>query len=153
MKDTYSPTYWKPLAYLDQDTSSWKTFEDISVSDSKKFLKALPTSGMMQGGKLFELVTSERHIKEQDCSLLPTPLATDAKISYVARNQVSLSTVLLPTPTVSHVRNHDEPIEDYQQRVRDYETGRTKGKPGASTGVAVRWRNKNYRIHWMILED
>jgi hypothetical protein len=45
-----------------------------------------------------------------------------------------------PTPTVSHaVRgNHDEPIEKFQQRVLDYETGKTKGKPGQSLGIAVR---------------
>ena len=47
---------------------------------------------------------------------------------------------LWPTPTVAHaVRgNHEEPIEKYQQRVKDYEEGRAKGKPGKSLGVAVR---------------
>ena len=34
--------------------------------------------------------------------------------------------------------NHDEPVENYLKRVRDYEEGRTKGKPGKSLGVAVR---------------
>ena len=52
---------------------------------------------------------------------------------------------LWPTPTVAHVvrRNHDEPIEKYQQRVKDYEEGRAKGKPGKSLGVAVRITNDN----------
>lgn len=62
-----------------------------------------------------------------------------------------------PTPTVSHADrgNHDEPIENYQQRVRDYEEGRAKGKPGKSLGVAVRMRptptvngNHNRRGVW-----
>lgn len=46
--------------------------------------------------------------------------------------------VLLPTPAVAHVRNHDEPIDDYLQRRQDYLDGKTKGMPGASLGVAVR---------------
>ena len=46
--------------------------------------------------------------------------------------------VVLPTPTLGHLRNHDEPIEDYLQRRQDFIDGRTKGMPGASLGVAVR---------------
>jgi hypothetical protein len=45
---------------------------------------------------------------------------------------------LLPTPAVGHIRNHDEPIENYLQRRQDFIDGRTKGMPGASLGVAVR---------------
>jgi len=144
---------------------------DISLSDSNKFLKGLPKSGTMQNGVLFELVTSEHHTNEHDCSsllnlptptasehiwencnprkgvkgnhnlslahavkLLPTPLANDAKISHVARNQMSLSKALLPTPTVMHVRNHDEPIEVFEARQARSSTGQI----GQSTGVAVR---------------
>jgi len=46
--------------------------------------------------------------------------------------------VMLPTPAVSHVRNHDEDLGDYMQRRQDYLDGKTKGMPGASLGVAVR---------------
>jgi hypothetical protein len=45
---------------------------------------------------------------------------------------------LLPTPAVAHLRNHDEPVEDYLQRRQDFVDGKTKGMPGASLGVAVR---------------
>ena len=110
--------------------------EDISASDSKKFLKTLPKMGMMQDGKLYELVMLEPHTKEQDYSLLPTPLARDYK--GVDQRKEGLEAKLLPTPTAMHVRNHDEPIEKYQQRVQDFNEGKTSGKPGASTGVAVR---------------
>lgn len=44
----------------------------------------------------------------------------------------------LPTPTLGHIRNHDEPVDDYLQRRQDFVDGRTKGMPGASLGVAVR---------------
>jgi len=50
----------------------------------------------------------------------------------------SIAASLMPTPTVGHVRNHDEPVEDYLQRRQDFIEGRTKGMPGASLGVAVR---------------
>jgi len=45
---------------------------------------------------------------------------------------------LMPTPAVGHIRNHDEPIEDYLGRRQDFIDGKTKGMPGASLGVAVR---------------
>lgn len=45
---------------------------------------------------------------------------------------------LLPTPTLGHLRNHDEPIDDYLERRQDFLDGLTKGMPGASLGVAVR---------------
>jgi hypothetical protein len=50
----------------------------------------------------------------------------------------SIAASLLPTPAVGHIRNHDEPIENYLQRRQDFVDGKTKGMPGASLGVAVR---------------
>ena len=82
-------------------------------------------------------------------SLLPTPRAQNPGSTSVGYGD-SLNDVanrfangfapkdLLPTPAVGHIRNHDEPIENYLQRRQDYVEGRTKGMPGASLGVAVR---------------
>ncbi len=39
---------------------------------------------------------------------------------------------------MGHVRNHDEPVENYLSRRQDFTDGKTKGMPGASLGVAVR---------------
>jgi hypothetical protein len=50
----------------------------------------------------------------------------------------SIANSLLPTPAVGHIRNHDEPIENYLERRQDYLNGKTKGMPGVSLGVAVR---------------
>jgi hypothetical protein len=151
MTGIYGHTSLKLLAHYDQELLSWKMSEGISVSDSKKFLKTLPKMGTMQNGKLYEQVMSAHPIKEQDYSLLPTPAARDYK--GPGTRQMTLPMALLPTPTVMHVRNHDERIEAYQSRVSDYETGKTKGKPGMSTGLAVRWMSKEYRTHWIRLED
>jgi hypothetical protein len=46
--------------------------------------------------------------------------------------------VLLPTPTLAHLRNHDEPIDDYLVRRDKAESGEYRGMPGISLGVAVR---------------
>ncbi len=56
------------------------------------------------------------------------------------RDQVKdlVENTLLPTPSVAHIRNHDEPIENYLGRRQDYLDGKTKGMPGVSLGVAVR---------------
>ena len=61
------------------------------------------------------------------------------KQSRAARNLPAA--VNWPTPTGIHADrgNHDEPVENYQKRVKDYEEGRAKGKPGKSLGVAVNW--------------
>jgi hypothetical protein len=153
MKDTYGHTLKKLLAIYDQASSSWKTSEDTLVLDSIKFSPTLPKSGMTQDGKLYELATLVRPIKGRGYSLLPTPLTVDAHKgtpSDLNRNSPNLRTMdVLPTPTVMHVRNHDEPLYAYQGRVKDYEMGKTKGKPGMSTGLAVRWIDKQFRIHWI----
>ena len=45
---------------------------------------------------------------------------------------------LLPTPSVAHLRNHDEDIDGYLERRQDFVDGKTLGMSGASLGVAVR---------------
>jgi len=45
---------------------------------------------------------------------------------------------LLPTPALGHIRNYDEPVEDYLERRKKMEDGEYKGMPGVSLGVAVR---------------
>jgi len=50
----------------------------------------------------------------------------------------SIAASLLPTPSVAHLRNHDEPVENYLERRGKAESGEYRGMPGASLGVAVR---------------
>jgi hypothetical protein len=44
----------------------------------------------------------------------------------------------MPTPTLGHIRNYDEEIDDYLGRRQDYHDGKVKGMPGISLGVAIR---------------
>ena len=76
--------------------------------------------------------------------IFPTPTASDgmrSNLTYGAGNLTLKGAVInqnWPTPTVNHIRNHNEPIKNYDKRVQDWKEGKTKGKPGISLGVAVR---------------
>ena len=63
-----------------------------------------------------------------------------AELAFDNGLQVSdaIANSLLPTPAVGHIRNHDEPIEDYLERRQKMTDGIYKGMPGVSLGVAVR---------------
>jgi DNA (cytosine-5)-methyltransferase 1 len=50
----------------------------------------------------------------------------------------SIAAQLLPTPALGHIRNYDEPIEDYLARRKKMEDGEYKGMPGVSLDVALR---------------
>lgn len=97
-------------------------------------------------------------------SLIRTPSVTDSTGGAISENQArergrmvktadqmaqlaaenglkvshSIAMSLLPTPAIGHIRNYDEPIEDYLGRRQDYLDGKTKGMPGVSLGVALR---------------
>jgi hypothetical protein len=53
---------------------------------------------------------------------------------------------LLPTPSVAHLRNHDEDIDGYLERRQDFIDGKTLGMPGASLGVAVRMQAEGINL-------
>ena len=50
----------------------------------------------------------------------------------------AIAASLLPTPTIGHIRNYDEPIEDYLELRAKADSGEYRGMPGVSLGVAVR---------------
>jgi len=55
----------------------------------------------------------------------------------------SIAKDLLPTPALGHIRNYDEPVEDYLARRKKMEDGEYKGMPGVSLGVALRMEMAN----------
>jgi hypothetical protein len=124
-----------------------------SMEKRKKYRESIGRK-TVPPGNLAEQIQFGRRTTE----MWATPQATDGTRVNQIRHPSQLSEkakkggcsnlreqVMWPTPTVAHVvrRNHDEPIEKYQQRVKDYEEGRAKGKPGKSLGVAVRIKNDN----------
>lgn len=109
---------------MQQPTMEWNTQKKIwqHLTDNHlfelwgPFSGTWPTSGTMRNGLVYELQMQERLITDSESSSSPT----------------------LPTPTVGHLRNHDEDIDGYLQRRQDFTDGLTKGMPGASLGVALR---------------
>ena len=125
MIDTYGLTYFKLLANYDHRLSCWRMSEDISASDSKKFLQTLPTSGMTVSGKLFRRPTLVLRMKELDYSLLLTPTAAVGEFHHRLRN--------LPTP-----------------QARDHKGASTRG---VDLNAAIVKPQLMYRTHWIAKVD
>lgn len=67
-----------PLAYLDPDSSSWRTSQATFLLEDPQSLQTLPDSGFTHDGWLYELPTWERATAVRgSSSLLPTPVAQD----------------------------------------------------------------------------
>jgi hypothetical protein len=115
------------------------------ITDSESLLLRSPKASEGSGGALGEAEALKRGntvgVRDQVMDLVA---GQGLKVSRVADNPNSGGGLeLMPTPTVGHVRNHDEPVEDYLQRRQDFVDGKTKGMPGASLGVAVRMEITN----------
>ena len=86
-----------------------------------------------QGGAISEDKARERNrmlqVRDQMAQLAAE---NGLKVSDAIANQ------LLPTPALGHIRNYDEPVEDYLARRKKMEDGEYKGMPGVSLGVALR---------------
>ena len=63
------------LATLDQELSSWKMLQTSFDWAAPMLLEVLPKSGMTASGRLFPLVSLERHTLESVGLVLPTPRA------------------------------------------------------------------------------
>jgi len=90
MKDTYSHTSWKRLAYLDLDGSSWKMSGGHLTLGFKEVLQGLAEQGYDAKWRVVRWRMSERLMQEQDYSLLLTPTATQGEFHYRMKR--------LPTP-------------------------------------------------------
>jgi hypothetical protein len=86
-----------------------------------------------QGGAISEDKARERNRMLQ---------VRDQMAQLAAENGLKVSDAiasqLLPTPALGHIRNYDEPVEDYLERRQKYDDGDYRGMPGVSLGVAVR---------------
>jgi hypothetical protein len=64
------------LAWYDQSSCSWKTYQQSFLTDWEPYLETWPRWGMTQDGSAYAHPMSERRIKETDGSYsLPTPTA------------------------------------------------------------------------------
>ena len=71
------------LAWFDQSSCSWKTYQQSLVTDWEPYSETWPRWGMTVGGSAFAHPMSERRITETDGFYLPTPtVKTGAQVSW-----------------------------------------------------------------------
>ena len=86
------------LAWYDQNSCSWRTYQQSFLTDSEPYLETWPRWGMTQGGFAYAHPMSERRITETDgFSWLPTPTSSDPQLERRAKHgkhfQTSTGTV------------------------------------------------------------
>lgn len=65
------------LAFFDQESSSWKTYQRCFLTGWESYAETWPRSGMVVNGRLFRLPDLVRHTKETAFSYWPTAMASD----------------------------------------------------------------------------
>jgi hypothetical protein len=154
----------QPIATWNPARGVWETGGgNLFCEHLEPFSETWPISGTTQDGKVFALRTQAHPITVSESLLLRSPKASEGQggalgeaealrrgntvgvrdqIMDLVRGQglkVSRQADnLLPTPSVAHLRNHDEDIDGYLERRQDFVDGKTLGMSGASLGVAVR---------------
>ena len=109
------------LAWYDQSSCSWKTYQQSFLTDSEPYLETWPRWGMTAGGSAYAHPMSERRITETGGSFWPTPNTLDSlparsdiaetnRVRGGRKNRVALSNLreavqspvygqMFPTPT------------------------------------------------------
>jgi hypothetical protein len=96
------------LAWFDQDSCSWKTYQQSFLEGWEPYSETWPRSGMTRGGVAWKHQESERRIDATDGGCLqqwPTPMASDWNMTNNPRkdgrqNQLPNVVAMWPTPTV-----------------------------------------------------
>ena len=120
------------FSIYDRDSQSWKMSECLFTGDFGKYSEALPRSGIMLNGKIYEQRTWVHRTGGKGYGLLPTPLATRSEMSHGygdslderVKLQAGIPTRKSPTPTTQE-------IEHSQMELT--ETGRRKTKDKKSS--------------------
>jgi hypothetical protein len=77
MSDGCGQNMSESLGWFDPGSRSWRTSQVSLLADSMTSLQVWPRSGMTRNGMLFQHVRWVRHTCDVECSLLPTPQASD----------------------------------------------------------------------------
>ena len=130
----------------------WETDQqNLLCAHLEAYSEVWPPWGIVRNGIAYGQQTPAQPITVTGSSLLPTPTVSDTftaglkstQQSHGSLHSVSLAQIvnrddLLPTPTLGHLRNYDEPVQDYLDRKAKGTSGEYRGIPGISLGVAVR---------------
>jgi len=115
---------------------------DVIANDYERLKSELPEHDVLlrtpsvtdsTGGAI-----SEKQARERGRMVKVADQVAELAFENNLKVSASIANSLLPTPSVAHLRNHDEPVEDYLERRAKAESGEYRGMPGVSLGVAVR---------------
>jgi hypothetical protein len=70
-------SFIESFARFDRDSSSWKTSQGCLFGGSIEFSGTWPASGTMRSGACFQVAEWVPHTCDSECSLWPTPRASD----------------------------------------------------------------------------
>ena len=73
------------LTIYDPDSQSWKMSECLFTGDFARYSEALPKSGMMRNGRIYEQATWVRRTGGRESGLWPTPAAMDSETHSLPR--------------------------------------------------------------------
>ena len=149
-----------PFAYYDQDTHSWKTFqESLALGDQRisgEYLETWPRAGMMHNGIVYRLQPSAPLTGGTGYGLLPTPTATERsginpKTGRGAGLTKKLKLVKLPTIGVNEYkgssRNRYKGSKDFRG-AKTSEGLRTTSTDPAYLTPSFAEKMMNYPIGW-----
>lgn len=132
----------QPTAIWNPARGVWQTSQvNLLCGHSELFSEVFPASGQMvtmPDGLVF---------------VLPMQVHPIAVLESSSSESDEIDAELMPTPTLGHIRNYDEDIEDYQERRSDFLEGRVKGMPGVSLGVAIRMEQQGIDLRKSIQSD
>ena len=144
----------KRIAEWNTQKKIWQTLgEDTLLPQSELYSGPWPTSGMMQGGSLYELPTQEPPTGEKEFSLLPTPVTRDHKDGsrpYYRHGVLQVDTVTRAIVTADEVTETE--WGKYETAVKTWE--KVTGRP-APTPIRKDARNGDFRVtkeffEWMM---
>jgi hypothetical protein len=147
--DVVNDLFFTPLA-IDGGCGARSAVRKIADGRMPMLQDQIADLAAVNGLKTTETIQADAERYDAAGSLLPTPTAVQARNATSGRQPGSqhhagttlhdlvFDGSLLPTPTVGHIRNNDEPIEEYMARRAKGESGEYRGMPGISLGVAVR---------------
>ena len=107
------------LGIYDHDSQSWKMSECLFTGDYAKFSEALPKSGMMRNGRIYEQATWVRRTGGKESGLLPTPVGYDATPGGPGNHYRGLGHMAkFPTPQVFDATCGDLKGKEYNGETR-----------------------------------
>lgn len=147
--DVVNDLFFTPLA-IDGGCGARSAVRKIADGRMPMLQDQIADLAVVNGLKTTETIQADAERYDAAGSLLPTPTAVQSRNATSGRQPGSqhhagttlhdlvFDGSLLPTPTVGHIRNNDEPIDDYIARRAKGESGEYRGMPGISLGVALR---------------